>query len=311
MRRLLVAGSALFLASTAAQAQIRYIASTGNDSGNNCASAKTPCRTLPRGIAATPAGGELRILDSGAYGNGGLVNKSMTISADGETVMLNGTLTIDAAGAAVTLRGLSLNGHSVATGAGIHIASAAAVHIDGCTVERFGGTGIESVGNGTRLFVNDSVSRQNHGYGLLIKGSGARLIADNSRFERNGIGIFGEGAGGSVTRTVVSSNSHGIYWRWGQLNIAWSVAADNVNSGFVVTGGGGARMYLESSVARGNAVGLWVEGGSLASISNFTATENGQSGMQITGTVYTRQNNTFVGNATHVRGTPPVPLPPF
>ena len=60
-RRLLLAGSALVLLSAAADAQVRYIASTGKDA-NNCASPATPCRTLPRGITTTPAGGELRIL---------------------------------------------------------------------------------------------------------------------------------------------------------------------------------------------------------------------------------------------------------
>jgi hypothetical protein len=305
--RLLLAGSALLLVSTAAQAQVRYIASTGNNN-NNCASAATPCRTLQKGINTTPAGGELRILDSGDYGNGGLINQTMTISADGAAVMLSAPLTIDAAGSAVTLRGLALNGHHTAVH-GIHIANAAAVHIDNCRVEHFTGVGVRSDGSNTRLFVNDSVSRENGGRGLNMMGQSTRLTVDNSRFENNsGSGIAVVDAVGSVTRTVTAGNlGAGISWGNGQLNVAWSMATDNYGEGYSLFRG---RIHLESSVARGNRTSGLRMAGDVATISNFVATDNG-TGIYNRGTVYSRQNNTVTGNTTNIDGPQPVALPPI
>jgi hypothetical protein len=306
-RRLLLAGAAFVLLAAAADAQVRYIASTGND-GNNCQSAAKPCRTLQKGINATPAGGELRILDSGNHGNGGLINKTMTISADGAAVMLNAPLTIDAAGSTVTLRGLSLNGHYTAVH-GIQIANAAAVHLDNCRVEHAAHHGIRSDSSNTRLFVNDSVSRENRGRGLIILGQSTLLTVDNSRFERNnGSGISAVGAVGSVTRTVTAGNNGaGILWANGQLNVAWSMATDNVGAAYSIMGGNG-RIHLESSVARGNDVGLYMMG-DVATISNVVATEN-KTGIYNRGTIYSRQNNTIAANATNINGSL-TPLPPL
>lgn len=306
-RRLLLAGSALFLHFAAADAQVRYIASTGKDA-NNCASPATPCRTLSRGIGTTPANGELRILDSGAYGNGGLINKSMTISADGETLMLDAPLTIDAAGATVTLRGLSLNGRYAVLD-GIYILNAAVVHVDNCRIEHLVHNGILSQSSNIRLFVNDTVSRQNIGRGLEMKGQSTRLTVDNSRFEgNNGSGIGVVDGLGSITRTITSGNlANGIWWNKGQLNVAWSASTDNNSDGYSV--GMNARIDLESSVARGNGGGgLYASGA--ATISNFTATQN-KVGIHIFyGTVYSRQNNTIAANTTNIVGSL-APLPPL
>jgi hypothetical protein len=307
--RLLVAGSALFLASTAAQAQIRYIASTGDDA-RNCATAATACRSLQRGIRFTPDGGELRILDSGFFG-GGVINKTMTISADSQTVV-NSPLTIDAVDSVVTLRGLSLNGYFRSAG-GIQIANADAVHLENCRVEHFTGTGIDSTSNGALLFVIDSVVRENGGVGLhMIGTTGTRLTVDNSRFDHNGArGILVEGGvAGSVSRTIVSGNvGDGISWSGGQLNVAWSVATNNGGAAYAINSGG--RLHLVSSVARGSSYGLFVNSSSLAWISNFEATENGTNGVRNYGTVYTRQNNTVSGNAKDWDSALPVPLSPI
>ncbi|MPZ55877.1 MAG: hypothetical protein GEU91_05115, partial [Rhizobiales bacterium] len=102
----MLAIGAAVVCSTAAQAaddNTRYISITGNNA-NPCTLAK-PCRSLQRGMVATPAGGEIRILDSGAYGNNATVRKSLTISGNGNTVYLGSPITVDKAGAVVALRG--------------------------------------------------------------------------------------------------------------------------------------------------------------------------------------------------------------
>jgi hypothetical protein len=103
--------------SLAAQAadNTRYVSITGSNS--NACSLAAPCRTLQRGINKTPTGGELRILDSGSYGNNAQVNKSMTIFGNGNTVYLNSPLTIGGGSLdhVVTLRGLVLNSQGAVT----------------------------------------------------------------------------------------------------------------------------------------------------------------------------------------------------
>jgi hypothetical protein len=307
--RLLIAGSALALLSAAAEAQVRYVAVTGKDGSNNCQSAATPCRTLQRGINLTPAGGELRVLDSGYYRTA-LINKPITISADGETVMLDGPLSIDAAGSVVTLEGLSLNGRNSVV-KGIYVTNAAAVHIKNCRVERFASNGIDSTSNGTELFVTDTISRDNVGTGLFVRGTASQLTVENSRFENNAIGLAGNGVAGTITGVVISGNtSDGLDWVGGSLNVVSSIAADNGYHGYTISGGG--RINLESSVARGNGrAALFVlTPGDTASISNFAATGNGY-GFSNSGTVLTRQNNTFTANAWGNQGAAPTPLPPI
>jgi hypothetical protein len=306
--RLLVAGSVLCLLAAAAEAQVRYVAATGSDNSNSCQSAATPCRSLQRGIDLTPAGGELRVLNSGAYGDTGLIGKTITISADGETVMLNGPLTIDAAGSVVTLKGLSLNGR-YSGNQGIHVTNAAAVHIDNCRVEHFPGAGIESSSSNTELFVIDSVSRENGGAGLRVTGAATQLTVENSRFESNATGIAGDGAAGRITGAVVSGNKNdGIDWDGGSLSVVSSISADNRRHGYTISGGG--RIDLESSIARGNGLAALfvVTARDAASISNFVATLNGY-GIFNSGAVQTRQNNTFYGNTWNNSGAAPTPLP--
>ena len=112
----------------------------------------------------------------------------MTISADGETVMLDGPLSIDAAGSVVTLEGLSLNGRNSVV-KGITSPTPSAVHIKNCRVERFASNGIDFTSNNTELFVTDSVSRDNGGVGLTVRGTSAQLTVDNSRFETTQAGL--------------------------------------------------------------------------------------------------------------------------
>ena len=92
-----------------------------------------------------------------------------------------------------------------------------------------------------------------------------------------------------------------------RVNVAWSTSTDNYSDGYTVYGF--ARIYLESSVARGNRLsGLYMTG-EVATISNFMAIENGV-GIYVRGAVYSRQNNTIAANTKNIDGSL-VPLPPL
>jgi Right handed beta helix region len=281
----------VFVAGGQAADNFRYISSTGNNA-NPCTLAQ-PCRTLQRGVQATPPGGELRFLDSGFFGNNGTINKTMSVAGNGNTIHLGSPITINRVNATVALRGLVLNGEG-ATANGINIIASAAVHIEHCVVHSFTADGI-SVAGAVNVSVIDSVSRDNGGNGLVTLGvAGTTLTVDNSQFENNGgHGIFTTDTEAAVSRATVLGNDTGIQVNGGRMNVTSSTAAHN-NNGYRVAISG--QLTVESSVARGRAsAGLDVASGTTGRISNSTFTNNG-TGVFVRGTLVTRENNTLSGN---------------
>jgi hypothetical protein len=293
----------VIVAIPAAQAQtVKWIRTTGSDA--NACTFSAPCRTLSRGVAAAPAGGEVRLQNSGDFGSGVTIAKSLTISGDGNTLALTGPVTINNTAVKVVLENLLFNGRGV-TSIGVLINDAASVHLVGCKVERFTGTGIglNSITAVTELFVTDSISRNNGGDGMNIDGNSlARVTVDNSHFENNSTGLVLFNATASITRSTSSGNTYaGISQSGGASSIAWTLAADNGNvssAGFFVFNGG--VMQLESSVTRGHTHGIDVSN-SVAIISNVTVTKN-DVGVFNAGTVRTFGNNKVFGNTTETFG---------
>jgi hypothetical protein len=281
--------------------RVRFIASTGSDA-NNC-TRTAPCLTLQRGIDRSVAGSELIVLDSGDFGDGATIDKSITISAIGVSATIGGSITINGAGVTVALRGLRLNGAGAAAD-GIAIVDAAAVHIVDCEVQNFTNHGIAAivVGSPTKLFVSGSVSRNNGFEGLVfLAGAGGALTVDNSRFEGNaGSGLDVQFSEARITRTVAAGNgTYGILQLGGTTNVIWTVAAHNGLEGYALFSGG--QMTLDHSVARGNLTGLRVEDGSRARISLCEVTNNGTGLLAATGSkILTRKNNTVWSNTTDV-----------
>jgi hypothetical protein len=306
--RLIVVAACATAPSCAAWAvdNTRYVSITGNDA-NACMLA-APCLTLQRGIDATPEGGELRVLDSGVSANSALIDKSITISGNGNTVYLGiPAVRIDHASAVVTVRDLTLNGQGTSSN-GISIDVAAAVHIVRCVIHGFTRNGISASGpDAGKVFVRDSTSRDNGSFGLLSRAS--RLTVDNSRFDNNGLdGIYVDNGLATIGRSSASGNArHGLDVLTGSLgapsvSVVSTMAARNGENGFLVASGG-ATMAVESSVAHGNGnFGLAVFVGGIARISNSTFTSNAI-GIAAFGVIETRQNNTVGGNGFDVDPT--------
>jgi hypothetical protein len=287
---------------------VRFIASTGSDA-NNCTRA-TPCLTLQRGIDRTAPGSELIVLDSGDFGSGAAIDKSITISAVGVSATLGGGITINSADATVVLRGLRLNGGG-ASGTGVRINNAAAVHILGCEIQNFAGAGIAvQTAVNVNLFVSDTVVRNNSFDGLFFAtGPNGALAVYNSRFERNGInssysGVKINSGGARISRSLTTMNfSDGIRVVGGTVNINWTTAADNGGSGFLVSGSGA--MTVEQSVVRGNSLyGVRVAQTTSTGVLSSSVVTNNGFGLSIAvgNRLWTRSNNTVSGNATDVSG---------
>jgi hypothetical protein len=308
MRKLasgLVLLAALFVVSAAQAQNVRFIRTNGNDA-NACTLAQ-PCRTLARGIQAAPVRGEVRLLDSGAFGAGVTVAKSLTISGNGNTLILTGPTTVSASAARVAFRDLLLTGLGTVSN-GIVVNAAATVHIVRCEVERYTDDGVHVDTGGSEVFVSESIFRNNGDDGFRVDGGDStRVTVDSSRFENNADrGATIDDAQSSVTRSVFSGNGvDGLGVGTGNISVARSIAADN-DSGFVVLQG--AEMHLESSVATGNSSsGLFIGTGS-ASISNVTITNNGNGIVGFSDEVRSRGNNRVFGNGVDFPLGAPTPL---
>ena len=304
---LIAAACATFISATAVSAAnlVSYVGSTaGTDSGEPCI-ITSPCQSLQTAINNTKAGGEVRILESGSYGKNVNVGKSITISGNGNTVFVNNPITINDAEATVTLRGIVLNGRNGASH-GINISNAATVHIEHCVVQGFPTFGILVDTSNVRLFVTDTVARDNGKSGLYVVGNASvRATVDNSRFENNGWDglTFRQVRLAAVTRTVTSGNGiHGLYSWLSHVTATSTTAANNAASGYVSDNA--SNIVLESSEANGNTNGLVVHATAEARISNSTFAHN-TTGIVNGGLVETRGNNTVRRNGANTAGTAP------
>ena len=132
------------LLSISAQAQLRVFVGRSGSDANPCTFA-LPCLTAQHAHDVMPAGGEIRMLDPGAYGTL-TITKSVTVHGDGY-----GGLGNNAAVSAVTvaagvsdtiaLRGLIINGFGVGL-TGVVINSGGSVVVDNCVIENFTSAGI-------------------------------------------------------------------------------------------------------------------------------------------------------------------------
>jgi len=294
--------AAVWAASASAAVTISYISTTG--SNKNPCTAMQPCRMLQYAIGQTAAGGEVRILGSGFYGNKATIRRSITISGNGYTVILDVPITIAGAAAVVTLRNLVLDGGGT-TLHGIRIDAAAAVHIEHCVVQGFVQRGILQTNTArTRLFVNDTIARDNGFAGLDVNGKPAlaSVTVDNSRFENNGsYGLYVVAIRGTVTRTVASGNGTVGFVAAGppaaRLALSRTVATQN-GSGYVISNG--SRMTIDSSLAHGNTYGLFTHDTDDKVWLSRSVITNNDYGVYIStgGKVWSLQTNTFAGNAT-------------
>jgi hypothetical protein len=281
---------------------IRYVSITGKNA-NPCTLAQ-PCRSLQRGINLTPAGGELRILDSGDYGANGIIRKSMTVNGNGNTIFVTNGVVINNATAIVALHGLVLDGQGTAA-IGVNIIAANTVRIERSVIHDYSGNGIVAAATGVKVFAFDVISRDNGGSGFNIVGTGSRVTIDNSRFENNAANgvnvasgftaIHRSSASGNASNGIAASNSASV-------TVMSTVVAHNVASGFLANTA--SSITVESSLVHNNpgGSGLAVFNGGVGRTSNSTYTAHGTGLGNGGGTIETRENSTIRGNFNDISG---------
>jgi hypothetical protein len=227
-----------------------FVASYGADANRSagCGPA-TPCRTLDAALAVTNAGGQVVVLDSGAYGPAPIrITHSVSITAaDGvyaEVAVPPGAngVEISGSGVAVALKGLTIS--DVAGNDGLRMTSGASLLIEGCTIignANAATSGIYTNGPITVRIV-DSTVRDGYDGISLVNGAvatikGVRLL-NNSNI---GLNVQGESAGipttVAVADTLAAGGAIGLY-------------AESVVRGAT------AQVSIDRSVVSGNGIGI-------------------------------------------------------
>jgi hypothetical protein len=224
----LLAGSAVSLAVAAgaqAQANRTFVSTHGSDSNTatNCGPS-APCRNFSAAISVLNPGGEVVVLDSGGYGNGGtptVIGKALTIDATGVHAAAtagpgNDVFDITAGSAdVVVLRGLAIIGAGHSGLNGVNISSAGTVHVEYCEVQGFSNDGIhDSLSASGRLFAYETVFRDNSHDGIFIStssGTASAYIHDCDFSSNGGSGVeAGAGSMASVVRSAAFHNGTGF-----------------------------------------------------------------------------------------------------
>jgi len=285
----LAAGFALPLAVEGA-AQRTFVGSTGVDT--NACTIAAPCRSLMQAATQTSSNGEIVVLDSADYGPVS-ITESLSIIAPpgvhaGMSVRTGNGIVVTGPTIRVVLRGLAINGHG-AGGYGIVVNDSAYVHIENVIVSGMVNSGI-LVNGQSRVFINDTLLRNNGGSGLEIKPFGdgfAEVSVDRLRSEANhDDGIYVDNNVVLNIRDSVTTRNFGsgisVFPDIGEtvsVGIDNTAMTNNENHGLAVQGTGVGAVVVANNVVKDN-----FGGGLLRAAAGIT--------------VYTRQNNTIVQNAS-------------
>jgi len=289
MTHVLTLAAVLGLSGPAAwgQATRTWVSGVGNDA-NPC-SRTAPCKTFSGALIKTAAGGEINVLDPGAFGTV-TINKSITI--DG-TPFLSGVLassttgvTVNAAATdVVILRNLDINGAPPTLPGlrGIRFLVGKALYVENCRIYGFNGNpgrGIDfaptaASGNVAQLFVIDSDIRENltvtTGGGIVLTpgaGISIKAVLDNVRIERNNVGLLANPGSAVIARHTTSVANRLDGFNATGNGTAATIFLDNCNSSFnggngmVATGAASVIRMTQCSIT-GNATGIVAASGGL------------------------------------------------
>jgi hypothetical protein len=305
----------LLLPSTArAQVPQTFVSANGKDT-NECNTPDKPCRSISGAITKVQGGGEVVIISSGSY-QPFAVNKAVTVVAPAG---VHAGITVSSGdGAAintppfddVVLRGLTFNGIGGLTG--IHYFAGGGLHVENCVINGFS-SGI-FFGSAGRLYVKDTVTKNNAGSGIYIGSSSGTVTAlvDGSQFENNGNGVFCDQVGSArvtIRDSIASSSTFsGFSARIApisavviEINIenclvtgsqAAGIAASNVPGGTAGT----TIISVSNTTIAHNFSGIFCGTGGVMRVSNTTITRTGTGVSASGGTVLSRGNNTLEGN---------------
>jgi hypothetical protein len=261
--------SALVVSSPIFAAQRTFVSTSGVN--NPTCSLSAPCRDFAAAIAATSANGEVIVLDSGGYGPVTITQSASIIAPLGVFAGISvfpglDGVTVNAGPTGkVTLRGLTINGQGGNNG--VHVVSGKEVQIEDCTLAGLASNGVYVQG-GDAVHIKRIVARGNGQVGVSIDTPPAPVMV-------------------TVTDSVLSSNvQHGFL-------------------ALITPGGSTIHAALARVTSAGNGAGGFVAnsgnvGNVTMTVADSVAAENGQAGVQASGTNATAvvSGSWLVRNAT-------------
>ncbi|HYG63794.1 MAG TPA: right-handed parallel beta-helix repeat-containing protein [Thermoanaerobaculia bacterium] len=295
--------SALLLAGASvaqAQASRTWVSGTGDDV-NPC-NRLAPCKTFAGAISKTAAGGQINVMDAGAFG-AVTITKALTISAEGFFAGLTtspgfNVIVVNAGpNDVVVLRGLDIDLLNGGTNA-IRFLAGGTLVVEDCILKNGTAKGIdfEPSGNSQLLVKNTTIVGFNNGANggaILIKPTGAgtaKVALTDVRMTRSTYGLRAENGSMVAMRDSVASN--------------------NTNNGVIAlsTAGGALDVSIDNSLISGNGIyGVRSEGSAAAivRISNTTITGNNPGLSAATnGQIISYGDNHNSGNVSNNNGAP-------
>jgi len=248
---LAVASAVSFHPTSAASGTNRYVATSGNDTGNNCTSIFSPCLTVTHAISESTGGDTINIA-AGTYVEHIYVATDLTLigaGMDGTILDGGGTGRVVLVSSTATISYLTIqNGHP-ASGSGGGLQNAGTLTLDHVQVRDNTATSGGGIANSGALTMTDSTVTWNH---ATVSGSGY------------GGGVFINSTGTtSMTNVTVAHNeadllSGGIHFQGnGTLNLTNATIAGNSsddNSALSVVGTSTANL-LNSTISGNTSTG--------------------------------------------------------
>ena len=315
--------SAIIVAPAQATSQRTFVSTQGID--NPTCSLVAPCRTFAAAIAATDAGGEVIVLDSGGYGPV-TISQSVSIVAPpgvyaGVSVFSGTGINVAGPDVVVTLRGLTLTG--LGGNLGILFTQGTLLVVEDCAISNFAG-GISVGGSVKAVIARTRVQRSAVGIGA---GNGAAVTVAHSIVE--GATFAGVQATNSapgvttrllVTDTVLANGRIGIFGSGGngagpvrisaeRNQVLGTAVAPPSSYGIVAEGPGCPDNECVRIVATDNVVtavfnqGIIALPGTTVVASGNRVTESGYGLYGSGGALWTLGNNTVEKNEVDISGT--------
>jgi hypothetical protein len=257
---LLLAGASV----ARAQATRTWVSGVGDDA-NPC-SRTAPCKTFAGAISKTAAGGEINVLDPGAFGAVTITKSISIISERFEAgVLVSGTnaIVINAgANDSVILRGLDIEG--LGTGlAGVKFLAGASLQLENSSIHGFRGTNgrgidVALAASGKVLVTNTIVSDCAEGMRFNTTVGTLNVTLDHVNVTRStGLGVVGVQSTITMNRSNVTNNSGAGIRTLGAstvINVSDSTISGN-NIG-VFASIAGSRIRLANSAIMNNTTGI-------------------------------------------------------
>ncbi len=290
---LVATASSLLLQTEPARAQVprTWVSGTGDDSNSTTGCQQSaPCLSFSTALSVTQVGGEVNCMNpNGLNGFGTPLNITFSVTIDCHDVYgsigANGTnaIVINAGTGVVNLRNLNLDGFVVTSEAaglnGITIEAAAVVNIEDCVIQNFSQRGIDDIrtGGGTKLFIKNTVVRNNTGAGIVVAAAGTNSVAlENVQSVDNTYGI------------AVATGNH--------VTISRSMMFGNATAGVEADAGG--QVYVDNTEIANNGTGVEAFGNVALGNSGIVSNSTG-----ISGTTTSYGNNRIFANSS--AGTAP------